>query len=175
MATPKETPIGAAMKVSQDIRAEEYNAITQFLDRVGGAYEIKPEHDVKDSFSTLIGGVLKVISTGRGKISCSLDVKSPILNPYGGMHGGAVAAVAERVATACARTVVGKEKDIFLSELSISYLSAAPENIKVVVDGSVIRSGRNLTVVVVDFRLEESGRLAYTTRATFYNMHVSRL
>ncbi|KAL6565925.1 hypothetical protein OROHE_004980 [Orobanche hederae] len=128
MATPKETPIGAAIKVSQDIRAEEYNAITQFLDRVGAAYEIKPEHDVKDSFSTLVGGVLKVISTGRGKISCSLDVKSPILNAYGGMHGGAVAAVAERVATACARTVVGKEKNIFLSELSISYLSAAPEN-----------------------------------------------
>lgn len=45
------------------------------------------------------------------------------------MHGGAVGAVATRVATACARTVVGKDRDIFLGELSISYLSAAPHKV----------------------------------------------
>lgn len=45
------------------------------------------------------------------------------------MHGGAVGAVATRVATACARTVVAKDKDLFLGELSISYLSAAPHNV----------------------------------------------
>lgn len=91
------------------------------------------------------------------------------------MHGGAVGAVAERVAIACARTVVGKDKDIFLGELSMSYLYAAPHNAEVVVDGSVVRSGRNLTVVAVNFRLKESGRLAFMTRATFYNTPVSSL
>ncbi|GFP85976.1 hypothetical protein PHJA_000741500 [Phtheirospermum japonicum] len=142
---------------------------------MGAVDKIKPEHNVKDSFSSLVGGVLKVISIERGKISCSLDVKSPILNAYDGMHGGAVAAVAERIAIACVRTIIGKEKDIFLSELSISYLSAAPKKVELVVDGSVIKSGRNVTVVAVDFRLKESGRLAYMTRATFYNMPVSSL
>lgn len=52
-----------------------------------------------------------------------------VQNSYGGMHGGAVAAVAERVAIACARTVVGIDKDIFLGELSISYLYAAPHKV----------------------------------------------
>lgn len=46
------------------------------------------------------------------------------------MHGGAVGAMAERVAIACARTVVGEDKDIFLGELSISYLSAVPHNVR---------------------------------------------
>ncbi|KAK6142844.1 hypothetical protein DH2020_023192 [Rehmannia glutinosa] len=175
MTTTKETPITAATTISQDIRPEDLDEINGFLNHVGVLHKIKPEHNVKDSFSNLVGGVLKLISVERGKISCSLNVKAPLLNAYGGMHGGAVGAVADRVAIACARTVVGKDKDIFLSELSISYLSAAPHNVEVVVNGSVIKSGRNLTVVAVNFRLKESGQLAFTTRATFYNMPVSSL
>ncbi|KAI3449170.1 hypothetical protein Pfo_005835 [Paulownia fortunei] len=175
MATTKETPMTAATTVSEDIPPEYYEAMTRFFNHVGVFQTIKPEHNVKDSFSNLVGGVLKVISIERGKISCLLNVKAPIVNGYGGMHGGAVGAVAERVAIACARTVVGKDKDLFLGELSISYPSAAPHNVEVVIDGSVIRSGRNLTVVAVNFRLKESGRLAFMTRATFYNMPVSSL
>ncbi|CAA0830697.1 Thioesterase superfamily protein [Striga hermonthica] len=175
MVTTKGTPIGAAVSVSANISSEEHEATTVFLEKMGVNYEIKPEHDAKDSFSSLVGGVLQVISVGRGKISCSLVVKPSIKNAYGGMHGGSVAAVAHRVATACAKTVVGKDKDIFLSELSISYLSAAPENVQAVVDGTVIKSGRNLTVVAVNFRLKDSGQLLFATHATFYNMPISSL
>lgn len=38
-------------------------------------------------------------------------------------------AVTEMVAVACARTVVGKDKELFLGELSMSYLSAAPRDV----------------------------------------------
>ncbi|CAI9769542.1 unnamed protein product [Fraxinus pennsylvanica] len=69
----------------------------------------------------------------------------------------------------------GKDKSLFLGGLSISYLSAAPHNAEVIVDGSVVRSGRNLTVVAVEFRHKESGRLAFITRATFYNMPIASL
>ncbi|EYU35070.1 hypothetical protein MIMGU_mgv1a015115mg [Erythranthe guttata] len=167
MAATKETP----EEITPEIREE----IAQFVKRVGVGQKMKAEHNVKDSFSNLVGGVLKLISIKRGRISCLLHVKPPILNGYGGMHGGAVGAVAERVAIACARTVVGKDKDLFLGELSLSYLSAAPHKAEVIVDGSVVRSGRNLTVVAVNFRLKKSGQLAFLTRATFYNMPVSSL
>lgn len=40
----------------------------------------------------------------------------------------------------------------------------------VVVDASVVKSGRNLTIVAVSFRIEETGRLLYLSRATFHNM-----
>ena len=50
-------------------------------------------------------------------------------NYYNGLHGGAVGAIAERVSIACARTVVAGDKELFLGELSISYLSAAALNV----------------------------------------------
>lgn len=50
-------------------------------------------------------------------------------NTYGGLHGGSVAALAERVAIGCARTVMREDKEPFLGELSISYLSSAPQNV----------------------------------------------
>ncbi|XP_047977246.1 uncharacterized protein LOC125219340 isoform X1 [Salvia hispanica] len=175
MSTIKESPAVAAASVSSDVPTEYSEAIAEFLKRMGVAQTIKPQHNVDDSFSYLIGGGLKVTSIQRGKISCFLHVKAPILNAYGGMHGGAVGAVAERVAIACARTVVGDDKDLFLGELGLSYLSAAPHNAEVIIDANVVRTGRNVTVVAVNFRLKESGRLAFLTRATFYNMPMSSL
>ena len=46
-------------------------------------------------------------------------------NIFGALHGGAIAAVTEMVSIACARTVVVEDKDIFLGELGITYLSSA--------------------------------------------------
>ncbi|GMP61598.1 hypothetical protein CsSME_00023998 [Camellia sinensis var. sinensis] len=108
--------------------------------------------------------VSKIILSGFG-----------LMNVYGGLHGGAVASVAEMVSIACARTVVGKDKELFLGELGISYLSAAPRNAELNVNASVVRSGRNLTVIAVEFKVKDSERLAYTSRATFYNMPVASL
>ncbi|XP_060218796.1 uncharacterized protein LOC132645683 [Lycium barbarum] len=134
-----------------------------------------PQYDAKDSFSELTRGCLKVHSIHPGKVTCILSVKPAISNVYRSMHGGAVGAVAERVSIACARTVVAKDKELFLGELGMSYISAAPRNAEVIVDGSVIRSGRNLTVVAVEFRLKDSGKLVYTSNATFYHMPVASL
>lgn len=40
-----------------------------------------------------------------------------------------MAAIAKRLATASARTIVAEVKPLFLGEMSISYLSAAPINV----------------------------------------------
>ena len=53
-------------------------------------------------------------------------------NVYATIHGGALAAVAEAVSIACARTVFPEDKEIFLGELSISYLSGAPKNVSLI-------------------------------------------
>jgi len=71
--------------------------------------------------------------------------------------------------------VVAEDKELSLGELSISYLSGAPLNAEVIVDGSVVRSGRNLTIVAVEFKLKKTGQLVYTARATFYNMPIAKL
>ncbi|XP_075668161.1 uncharacterized protein LOC142638056 isoform X1 [Castanea sativa] len=129
----------------------------------------------KDFYSHLIHHIIKPDQVLRGRITCLLTVNPALSNIYGNFHGGAVAAVAEKVSYACARTVLAENKDIFLGELSISYLSSAPVNTEVIVDCSVVRSGRNLTVVAMEFKVKKTGKLAYTARSTFFNMPVAKL
>ncbi|KAK2983967.1 hypothetical protein RJ640_027292, partial [Escallonia rubra] len=152
--------------VSKEVR----ELVADFFERVGLHAIIPTSCDGRGFYVDLVRGVLKVDRVERGKVSCIVSVKPVVTNTYGGLHGGAVAAVTELVSIACARTVVGKDKELFLGEMSMSYLSAAPRNAQVMVDASVVRSGRNLTVIAVEFRLKESGQLAYTSRATFYNL-----
>lgn len=46
---------------------------------------------------------------------------------------------------------------------------------EVLADASVVKSGRNLTVVAVEFKLKKTGSLLYTTHATFFNRPVASL
>ncbi|KAJ9689271.1 hypothetical protein PVL29_014780 [Vitis rotundifolia] len=86
-----------------------------------------------------------------------------------------VATIVELVSISCARTVVAKGKELFLGELSLSYLSAAPAKVKAVADASVVRSGRNVTVIAVEFKMKKTRKLIYTGRTTFYNMPIAKL
>jgi len=54
---------------------------------------------------------------------------SELQNAYGTLHGGAVGSLVEVLSTACARTVVAEDKELFLGEISISYLSGTPINV----------------------------------------------
>ncbi|XP_060218798.1 uncharacterized protein LOC132645684 isoform X1 [Lycium barbarum] len=162
--------------ISKDLSPDSISKLNGFLKSMGVFNLTFPsQYDTKDSFSELTRGFLKVQHIHRGKISCIVSVKPPIMNFYGSLHGGAIGAVAARVATGCARTIVGKDKELFLGELSISYLSGAPRNAEVIVNASVIRSGRNLTVVALDFRVKDSEKLSYIAHATFYHMPVASL
>ncbi|KAM4094587.1 hypothetical protein ACB094_06G206600 [Castanea mollissima] len=131
--------------------------------------------NTKDFYSDLIRAHLKPQTILRGRVTCLLSITPAINNVYRSVHGGAVASIAEIVSNACARTVVAEGKELFLGELSISYLSGAQTNAEVLVEGSVVRSGRNLTVVVVEFKLNKTEQLIYTARATFYQMPVAKL
>jgi len=46
---------------------------------------------------------------------------------------------------------------------------------EVLANASVVKSGRNLTAVAVEFKLKKSGNMAYSARVTFYNMPLSSL
>ncbi|WKA05662.1 hypothetical protein VitviT2T_023614 [Vitis vinifera] len=129
----------------------------------------------KDFYSILFRSILKVQHLDPGRLICLFSVIPAVANYYGGLHGGAVAAIVELVSIACARTVVDEDKELFLGELSMSYLSAAPTNAEVTVDASVVRSGRNVTVIAVEFKMKKTGKLAYTGRATFYSTPIAKL
>ncbi|KFK35319.1 hypothetical protein AALP_AA5G268900 [Arabis alpina] len=128
-----------------------------------------------DSFSVLLQSNIKALSVERGRISCSVVVTSGLTNYFNGLHGGAVASIAERLSMACVKTIVTGDKPLFLGEMAMTYLSAAPVLSEVLVEGSVVRSGRNLTVVNVEFKMKETMKLTYLARATFYHSLVSKL
>lgn len=46
---------------------------------------------------------------------------------------------------------------------------------EVVIDASVVRSGRNLSVIALELKLKKTGHLVYTARATFYHTPVAKL
>ncbi|KAL3737708.1 hypothetical protein ACJRO7_019268 [Eucalyptus globulus] len=120
---------GPPAKVSPDVPRERVEVMCRFFENTGVSDPIPPPYAAPDGYSDLLRVSLKADQVRRGKVSCHLSVGPPLLNTYGGLHGGAVAAVAERVAIGCARTVIREDKELFLGELSISYLSAAPDNV----------------------------------------------
>lgn len=81
----------------------------------------------------------------------------------------------ELLSIACARTIIAEDKELFLGEISVSYLSAAPLNEEVLVEASVVKSGRNVTMVALEFKLKKTGKLIYIAHATFYNIPVAKL
>ncbi|KAL0002543.1 hypothetical protein SO802_016324 [Lithocarpus litseifolius] len=168
----------SSMTVVKDVCAKHVSMLIGFLQRMGINSDSVPDIcKTKDFYSHLIHHIIKPDQVLRGRITCLLTVNLAISsnNRAISKHQGAVAAIAEKVLYACARTMVAKDKDIFLGELSISYLSSAPVNTKVIVDCSVVRSGRNLTVVAMEFKVKKTGKLAYTARSTFFNMPVAKL
>ncbi|XP_021280863.1 acyl-coenzyme A thioesterase 13 [Herrania umbratica] len=174
---PQTFPSSSAASTtkSQDGSPPYASNVLLFFESVGISDPNVDNYSSKDFYSDLLCDHLKTDTVQRGHVTCFATVKPAVANYFGGLHGGVVAAIAERVAIATVRTVVGVEKDIFLGELGISYLSAAPKNAELIVDGSIVRSGRNVSVVEVEFKLRETGKLVYTCRATFYNSPIAKL
>ncbi|XWS46037.1 hypothetical protein CRYUN_Cryun14cG0030400 [Craigia yunnanensis] len=143
----------AATTTKSEERSPPYaSEVMGFLKDVGISDPNVENYSSKDCYSNLLCNHLKTDTVRRGHITCFATIKPPITNYFGGLHGGAVAAIAERVAIATARTVA-----------------------ELIVDGSVVRSGRNITVVAIEFKMKKTGKLVYTCRATFYNSPIAKL
>ncbi|KAJ3680146.1 hypothetical protein LUZ60_016424 [Juncus effusus] len=74
---------------------------------------IPASSDRGEFFSDVIRSILFVDLVKPGRIVCSLSVSPYVLNMCNTLHGGAVALVSEKMAIACAKTVVG-DKELFL-------------------------------------------------------------
>jgi len=46
---------------------------------------------------------------------------------------------------------------------------------ELLVEGTVVRTGRNLSVVTVEFKIKETMKVTYLSRATFYHSPISKL
>ncbi|XP_028769121.1 uncharacterized protein LOC114726635 [Neltuma alba] len=154
---------------------QHVSSTRSFLEAIGITKPVPANCDSYDFYSDILRSCLKVDSIQRGRISCTFIVKPPLSNFFKSLHGGAFAAAVELVSIACARTVMAEDKELFLGEISMAYLSGAMLNTELQVDGSVVKSGRNVTVVLLEFKQKKTGKLIYAARATFYNLPVAKL
>ncbi|XP_022934057.1 acyl-coenzyme A thioesterase 13-like [Cucurbita moschata] len=159
----------------KNMSEEDLHKTIQMLNGLRGFVQIPDDCNTEGFYSDISRNHLRQLSLERGRITYLLIVKPVVSNIYGFLHGGFVAAAAEFSSIACARTVLGEDKALFLGELSISYLSGAPQNAEVVVDASVLRSGKSLTIISIEFRLQKTGKLVYTARSTLYSMPMPKL
>ncbi|XP_022975097.1 acyl-coenzyme A thioesterase 13-like [Cucurbita maxima] len=159
----------------KNMSEEDLHKTIQMLNGLRGFVQIPVDCNTEGFYSDISRSHLRQLSLERGRITYLLIVKPVVSNIYGFLHGGFVAAAAEFSSIACARTVVGENKALFLGELSISYLSGAPQNAEVVVAASVLRSGKSLTIISIEFRLQKTGKLVYTARSTLYSMPMPKL
>ncbi|KAI5345473.1 hypothetical protein L3X38_013350 [Prunus dulcis] len=135
-------------KISGDISQKDVNNVLQFLIGVGVSGHVPDQFDVKKySYSDLVRELLKPLHISRGHVTCLVSVKPAVINFFAGFHG----------------------------ELLLLLLRLAKKNAEVIVDASVVRSGRNLSVIALEFKLKKTGDLIYTARATFYHMPAAKL
>ncbi|KAH1106957.1 hypothetical protein J1N35_010725 [Gossypium stocksii] len=130
LQTSSSSPGGAATSTKSDDRANPFEPqVMGFFKRVGMHDPNVENYSSRDFYSNLLCNTLKTHTVRRGHVTCFATVTPAVANYFGGLHGGAVAAIAERVAIATTRTVVGEDKEIFLVDLGMSYLSAAPKDV----------------------------------------------
>ncbi|CAI8584248.1 unnamed protein product [Vicia faba] len=165
----------AAAKITPEMDPKSVSETQSFFKVMSSGAPVPENCNTDGFFDSFLRHFIKVDQIQPGRISCTLVAKPPLCNGYGTLHGGSVGALVEVLSTACARTVVAEDKQLFLGEISISYLSATPINEEVVANACVVKSGRNLTVVALEFKLKKTGNLLYLTHATFFNMPVSNL
>ncbi|XP_027338665.1 uncharacterized protein LOC113852555 [Abrus precatorius] len=146
-----------------------------FLKRMGMDQPIPQSCYTSGFYSNFFGSFIKVDHIKRGRISSTITVKAPISNLFGILHGGSVGSFIELLSIACARTVVAEDRELFLGEISVSYLSGAPINAEILADATVVKSGRNVTMVALEFKLKKTGDLFYIAHATLYNIPVAKL
>ncbi|EEE67123.1 hypothetical protein OsJ_24149 [Oryza sativa Japonica Group] len=157
--------------------AESRQWTQRFFQVLGAGEPLPAPAELPAAYSALVRGVSPPPPSPPPPPRAS-PARSPsppaAVNGYNTLHGGMVAAVAEAVGMACARAAAG-DKEMFLGELSTAYLSAARLNSEVEVEAQILRKGRSVVVTTVEFRLKDTKKLCYSSRATIYIMPVVSL
>ncbi|MFN7953792.1 MAG: PaaI family thioesterase [bacterium] len=101
---------------------------------------------------------------GRGR--ASIPIAPAVLNPNEGVHGGAVAALADTTAAHAVRSLLGDPQAlIYTVELSLSFLRPLGGT-RVHAEGEALRVGRRLAFAEARIR-DDAGALCATAKVTF--------
>ena len=117
----------------------------------------------KTPFAQLLG--MKILKLKPGYAELGLAYQKRITQPYGFMHGGAIAALADTVAATAIHTLLDIEDKMVSIEMKVNYLAPVTKG-KIVASAKVIHKGRKTAVTDVDIK-DSEGKLCAKSIVTY--------
>ena len=117
----------------------------------------------KTPFAQLLG--MKILKLNPGYAELGLAYQKRITQPYGFMHGGAIAALADTVAATAIHTLLDIEDKMVSIEMKVNYLAPVTKG-KIVASAKVIHKGRKTAVTDVDIK-DSEGKLCAKSIVTY--------
>jgi acyl-coenzyme A thioesterase 13 len=115
---------------------------------------------------SLVG--LEVVSAEAGKATLRIAVERPVQNLGGNLHGGAIATLVDDAGTLAIMTADRDGRPGVTTDLNVSYFSAGRAGESVLIEATVLKTGKTLAFVSVDLRREKDGVLIAQGRMTKY-------
>ncbi|RZC33482.1 acyl-coenzyme A thioesterase 13-like [Asbolus verrucosus] len=98
---------------------------------------------------------IKILTIGEGKCVAELKVDESHTNPMGGLHGGLSATLVDCIST---YALMSKMPTANVSvDIHLSYLKGAKVNDDIIIDASVIKTGKTLAFLEVDIKNKATG------------------
>lgn len=109
---------------------------------------------------------LRHVSSGGGKAVVELEVAHAVANPFGNLHGGAIATIVDHAGTIAIATADRQGRPGVTTDLNVSYFVGAPIGTTVVAEAEVLKIGKTLAYVTVDVRRKDDRVLLAQGRMT---------
>lgn len=118
---------------------------------------------VPDTLMATLG--ITYLSVEFGKISASMPVNNKTCQPFGRLHGGAVLALAESVASAGSHALINESQwNVLGTEVSASHVGSASRG-QVIAEADLLHEGKTHHIWDVKVKTE-SGRVISICRIT---------
>ena len=122
-------------------------------------------HFGQGGFDASLAG-LELLEVEGGRARVRLPVSDAVRNVNGVLHGGAVATLVDVVGTLAIMSADRENRPGVSTDLNVSWFSPAAGGSHVLVEATVLKSGRTLAFVQVDLRREADGALVAQGRMT---------
>ncbi len=108
---------------------------------------------------------IKILKLKPGYAELGLAYQKRITQPYGFMHGGAIAGLADTVAATAIYTLLDDKDKMVSIEMKVNYLAPVTKG-KIRACGKVIHKGRKTAVTDVEIK-DEKGNLCAKSIVTY--------
>ncbi|KAG8383344.1 hypothetical protein BUALT_Bualt04G0002700 [Buddleja alternifolia] len=145
----------------------DFESVKKLVEKEGGEYESTVDSMNERFIEPMVMQGIKIDHIERGRILCSFTVPPRLLNSGNTLHGGATAALVDVVGSAVIHTMGAPTTGVSV-EINVSYLDGAYVGEEIEIESKVLRVGKAIAVVSVEFRSKKTGKTIAQGRHTKY-------